>query len=170
MTKTILLGATLAAVFAVSMLTSPIWANGDGLSITKASFDEFSMQTDGAPGQTTDGHDIVVYAFFTDRAGKAANTFVAFVAAVHPTFTDDNEQKKDATVVHAHALELDIDTLCVTSLAKNPTASVDGNEVRINGGHGNIGANVIAGYDANSVGLFGGFGICPTEVYALITP
>ena len=66
MNKRLLLGVSLSAVFAVSMMMIPISANGDGLSITKPSFDEFSIQTNGPAGQTTDGHAIVVYAFLTD--------------------------------------------------------------------------------------------------------
>ena len=152
-----ILGISLAAVFAVSMMINPIWGPGDGLSYNAV--DGFTMFTNGAPGQTTDGHDIVVYAFLTDTPGKAPTSFVAYVAAVHPTFSDDNEQKHDLTVVHGHALELDNDTLCVEGLAKNPTAKVKGESVTVNGGHGNIVASVIAGYDVTPDG------ICPTEVY-----
>jgi hypothetical protein len=161
--KSVLMGSAFAAVFALVMTLGPATADGDGLSITKPSFDEFSMIVDGTPGQTTDGHAIVVYAFFTDTDGKADNSFKAYVAAVHPSFQDDNEQNKDITVVHAHALELDKDTLCVSGLAKNPTATIDGNEVTVNGGNGNIIANVIAGYDITAGG------ICPTEVYDLVS-
>ena len=81
MTKTILLGATLAVLFTVSMLTSTIWANGDGLSITKASFDEFSMQTDGVPGQTTDGHDIVVFRFYGEPFWEGVHSWPVFFEA-----------------------------------------------------------------------------------------
>lgn len=166
MNNRLLLGASLTVIFAVTMMIAPISANGDGLSITKPSFDEFSMQANGPAGQTTDGHDIVVYAFLTDTSGEAENSIVAFVAAVHPSFVDDNEQKKDATAIHAHALELETESgnLCVVGLAKNPTVNTDGNEVRINGGHGNIVANAIAGYDITDDG------ICLTELYDIAAP
>ena len=61
-------------------------------------------------------------------------------------------------------LETESENLCVVDLAKNPTVTTDGNEVRINGGHGNIVANAIAGYDVSDDG------ICLTELYDIATP
>jgi len=157
-TKTIL-AISLAAIFVVSMMpTANIWAT-HGFSID--STDKFRMTVHGAPGQTTDGHAIVVYAFFTNEPGSTPDSFVAYVAAVHPTFVDDNEQNHIVNAIHGHALELNNDTYCVQALAKNPTATVNGNVVKVNGGHGEITAYVIAGYDVVDSS------ICPTQVYDL---
>ena len=172
MTKTILLGAVLAAVFAVSMIISPLaFAHIGGTPSpdrTILSVDEFEMKTVGSnPGGTTDGHDILVYAFFTDTPGKTADSFVAYVVAFHPTFADDGEQHPDITVGHAHKLELNNGSLCVQDLKVAPKADIDDNELEIEKAKGNVVAWAIAGYDVTGAtgGIFGGSGICPNNVY-----
>ncbi|MFB5611455.1 MAG: hypothetical protein ACE5RT_06570, partial [Nitrosopumilaceae archaeon] len=122
-------GISLAAVFAVTMMFSPILAT-DALTIVKPDFDEFTMKVHGTPGSVgSAGHDVLVYAFFTDKPGKTASSFIAHVAAVHPSFDDDNEQKNNVGAVHAHALELNNESLCVQALAKQTTAKVSGDTV-----------------------------------------
>ena len=132
----------------------------------------FTMTAGGNPGTATEGHDIIVYAFFTTTAGVAPNTFVAYVAAVHQSFQDnpaDVEQSPDNKKIHAHDLELDNITLCVTGLGNSPTVTVISNTVTINGAAGTVANWVMAGYDqtGSAGGLFGGSGLCPTEVYVL---
>ena len=171
MTKKAILGISFAAVFAVSMIFSPLafahFAGTASPDRTILSVDEFEMKTVGSnPGGTTDGHDILVYAFFTDTPGKSANSFVAYVVAFHPTFADDGEQHPDITVGHAHKLELNNDSLCVQDLKVAPKADIDDNELEIENAKGNVIVWVIAGYDVTVAGgILGGSGICPTFVY-----
>ena len=164
-TKTIL-GISLAAIFAVSMMMSPVAFATSGTPSPDRTIDEaddFEMETVGNnPGQTTDGHDILVYAFFTNTPGAAPNSFVAYVAAFHPTFADDDEQIPDITAVHAHQLELNNDSLCIEALTVPPTVEIEDEEIEIEDAEGEVVAWVIAGYDVT------GAGICPTHVYDLV--
>ena len=171
--KTIL-GISFAAVFAVLMIASPLASATSGTASSDreiSSVDEFEMKTVGSnPGATTDGHDILVYAFFTGTPGKTANSFVAYVAAFHPTFADDGEQHPNIAAGHAHKLELNNASLCVQDLKVGPKADIDDGEITIKNGKGEVGAWVIAGYDVTGAtgGIFGGSGICPTFVYDIV--
>jgi len=162
MTKRVVLSVTLAAVFAFAMMTNPVFAVSKSLTIT--SVGGFSMTAGGKPGTATEGHDVIVYAFFTSTAGGAPTSFVAYVAAVHPSFNDDpSEQTPGNKKIHAHYLELDTTSLCVEGIANGPTVTISGNTVTISGTAGEAVTNwVIAGYDVTADGL------CPTEVYAFI--
>jgi len=160
--KTIL-GMSLATVFVFAMMANPIFAFSPNLKIESA--DEFSMTVERkAPGKGVDGHLIIVYAFFTDSPGtETASSFIAYVAAVHPSFNDDTEQTPIKPIIYAHELESD-DTsasfLCVKNLKNDPTVTVDGSEITINDAVGTVNTNVIAAYDFTANGL------CPTVVYA----
>ena len=167
-----LLGATLGAVFVFAMMTNPVFAVSPNLKIDTAS--DYSMTVVGDdPGKGTWGHDVVVYAFFTDADGPVLTngpTFIAEVAAYHPKFVDDSEQVPAKPKAHAHELYLDVDTLCVEGLdvEADPEVTITGSTVSVpqsNGG--NVVAHVIAGYDFTDDGLFGGSGLCPTAVYDL---
>lgn len=163
-----MLGVTVAAVFAFAMMSNPVFAASSNLRI--ASVDGFSMTVVGPnPGVVEENHDIVVYAFFTSK-GASNNSFVAYVAATHGTFNDDPEQDDDIRALHAHKVTLDKDSLCVTSLSPSPDVAVDGSTISIPDAKGNVVGWVIAGYDITGEdgGLFGGSGICPTEVYDAI--
>ena len=99
MTKRVVLSVTLAAVFAFAMMTNPVFAVSKSLTIT--SVGGFSMTAGGKPGTATEGHDVIVYAFFTSTAGGAPTSFVAYVAAVHPSFNDDpSEQTPGNKKIH----------------------------------------------------------------------
>ena len=160
--KTILVIA-FAAVFVFVMMTNPVFAVSKSLSLPSAG-PGFTMTAGGKPGTATEGHYIIVYAFFTSTAGSALNSFVAYVAAVHPSFNDDpSEQTPGNKKIHAHYLELDNNTLCVVGIANAPTVTISGNSISIGGTAGETVVNwVIAGYDVTAGGL------CPTEVYAFI--
>ena len=159
-TKTIF-AATLATVFVFAMMTNPVFAVSPSLTIT--SVGSFTMTTGGKPGTAMDGHKVIVYAFFTSTAGGAANSFVAYVAAVHPSFNDDpTEQTPGNKRIHAHYLELDNTSLCVVGITPAPTLTISGNSISISGATGTITHWVIAGYDVT------GGGLCPTQVYAFI--
>ena len=161
MTKTVLLGTIVATVFVFAMMTNPVFAVSSNLKI--ASVDGFSMTVQGPnPGVVEENHDIVVYAFFTDKKGKTDNSFVAYVAATHSTFNDDPEQDDNIRALHAHKVELNKDTLCVQALAKFPDVSVEGSTISIPDAKGKVVGWVIAAYDV------GAGGICPTKVYDAI--
>ena len=167
MTKTTtILGISLAAVFAVSMIMSPVAFGITGTSSPDRTIDEaddFEMQTVGNnPGTDTDGHDILVYAFFTSTPGVTPDSFIAYVAAFHPTFPDDDEQIPDITAVHAHKLELNNDSLCIQDIVMPPTVEIEDEEIEIEDAEGEVVAWVIAGYDVI------GSEICPTHVYDLV--
>jgi len=167
MTKTVILGISLAAVFAVLMIMSPVaFAHTTGTASpdrTISEVDDFEMETVGNnPGATTDGHAILVYAFFTNTPGQSPDSFVAYVAAFHPTFDDDTEQTPNIAAGHAHKLELNNVSLCVQDLVDPPTAEIEDGEIEIEDAEGEVVAWVIAGYDVT------GAGICPTFVYDIL--
>ncbi len=168
MKKSVLLGATVSAVFVFAMMTNPVFAVSSNLKI--ASVDEFSMTVKGGhPGTNEDGHAIVVYGFFTDT-NAPKKSFVAYVAATHSSFDDDPEQADNIRALHAHKLHLNKDTLCITALFESPDVSVDGSTISIPDATGDVVNWVIAGYDVtgSAGGLLGGEGICPTEVYDFV--
>lgn len=157
MNKTILLGATLSAVFVFAMMTTPVFAVSKAYTIDSA--DGFTLSTVGNLGTATEGHAIIVYAFVTDATTDDGNR-VVYVAAVHPSFNDDDEQTPGNKQIHAHQVGLDAN-LCVAEINGDPSLDKSKKSVTITETEGeNVVAHAIIGYDVTDDGL------CPTEVYA----
>ncbi|MBS3926101.1 MAG: hypothetical protein KGZ34_05365 [Nitrosarchaeum sp.] len=159
MNKKILLGATFAVVFAFTMMANPVFAVSKAFQIDSA--DGFTMNTVGNIGTATEGHAIIVYAFVTDAVTEDGNV-VVYVAAVHPSFNDDDEQTPGNKQIHAHQVGLNPDSLCVEEINGNPSLEKSKKSVTITDTEDeNVVAHAIIGYDVTEDG------ICPTEVYAL---
>lgn len=158
MNKKVLLGTTFAAVFVFAMIANPVFAVSKAFQIDSA--DGFTMNTVGNIGTATEGHAIVVYAFVTSSVTDAGNV-VAYVAAVHPSFNDDDEQTPGNKQIHAHQVGLNPDSLCVEEINGNPSLNISKKSVTItNTDDGDdVIAHAIVGYDVTEDG------ICPTELY-----
>ena len=158
MNKKLLLGTTFAAVFVFAMMANPVFAVSKAFQIDEA--DGFTMSTVGNIGTATEGHDVVVYAFITDKFGDDGQ--IVYVAAVHPSFNDDpDEQTPGNKMIHAHQVELDGD-LCVVAINNDPSLDKSKKSVTITDTEhtdGDVVAHAIVGYDVTENGL------CPTELY-----
>lgn len=128
MTKTVILGATFAAVFAVTMIsvafavpeystivsgTADSQGNGYTLTATAAGdIPRFSNDyTDAAP--------IFGYAWLD--AG-----FSGVIATIHPEAGDDSNQNPNAWHLHTVSLGFEDESLCVTALGTNHGDGVQG--------------------------------------------
>ena len=161
MNSKILLGTTLAAVFAFTIIANPAFAVSKAFEIDEA--DGFTIDTVGNIGTATEGHDVVVYAFVTSNIGPNGGIIVD-IAAVHPSFNDDPEEQTPGNKqIHAHEVELDGD-LCVIGINNGPSLDIAKKSVTITNSANaeeDVVAHAILGYDVTDNGL------CPTEVYVL---
>ena len=166
--KTIL-GFSLAAIFAVSMMSLPSFADHP-VSIEEA--DDFEMEVEGLDvGDDEPSSPITVYAFFTDTT-FGDGSFIAYVAADHldAGVDDVDEQGTDAGKLHAHQLRLDGTSLCILEhdfdvggTLDKPLLEQDGNEIEIIGAEGDVNAWVIAQYDGTPDG------VCPVHVIDFVS-